>query len=364
MAERSAIVVGAGVFGAAAADSLARRGWEVWVFDQYAPANARGSSGDRTRLLRVGHGDSPEDEWYMRSALRARDLWADLSSSQDTPLFERTGLAWFECERGDGVAKAAAGLERLGVQHEWFDPQDARALFPDLGIDDITRVLFEPDAAIIRATAAVESLVRRAKSHGAAFMAERARPAGPRTIELHGRGEHEADVVIWACGAWLGGLFPDEAPVRATWQDVLHWLSPPAWRDGPAWFDEAAGLYGFPDIDGLGIKALSHEPGRQFDIENEARVADAAAIDALSQYIARRFPALAGTGVVSARVMPYEMTPDHHFVIGRSERFEGHWLLGGGSGHGFKHAPALGEYLADLIEEDGDPEPWLTPGPR
>ncbi len=77
-----------------------------------------------------------------------------------------------------------------------------------------------------------------------------------------------ADHVVWACGAWLGALLPDDAPVRPAWQDVLHWHGPPAWRDGPAWIDaggadgDGIGCYGFPDVDGLGVKAVTHVPGR------------------------------------------------------------------------------------------------------
>ena len=88
----------------------------------------------------------------------------------------------------------------------------------------------------------------------------RARRPGRAPSPLAG-GTLAADAVVWACGAWLGALFPALAPVRPTWQDVLHWAAPPAWRDGPAWFDDRAGLYGFPDVDGLGVKAVSHAPG-------------------------------------------------------------------------------------------------------
>ena len=137
--------------------------------------------------------------------------------------------------------------------------------------------------------------------------------------------------------------------MRASWQDVLHWSAPPGWRDGPAWFDERVGLYGFPDVDGLGIKAVSHVPGPTLDPDRDARVPARAMADEVAAYLARRFPPLAGAGLLWARVMPYEMTPDSHFVAGPADR-DGHWLLGGGSGHAFKHAPALGEHLADLIE--------------
>jgi sarcosine oxidase len=183
-------------------------------------------------------------------------------------------------------------------------------------------------------------------------------------VTLDGREEASADRVVWACGPWLGALFGEEAPVRPAWQDVLHWHAPPSWREGPAWFDEGAGLYGFPDLDGVGIKAVSHEAGRPFELDSDPRIPDGAAIERLSGYLARRFPALSGTGLLHARVMPYEMTPDEHFLVAPSERAEGHVLLGGGSGHGFKHAPTLGEHVADLLEEKAEPVAMFAAGPR
>ncbi len=190
-------------------------------------------------------------------------------------------------------------------------------------------------------------------------------------MRLAGSGETlAADHVVWACGAWLGALLPDDAPVRPAWQDVLHWQGAPAWRDGPAWVDagegggEGSGCYGFPDVDGLGVKAVTHVPGPTFDLDRDARIPRERSIAELSAYIAHRFPKLRDSGLLWARVLPYEMTPDGHFVAGPSRTRDRHWVLGGGSGHAFKHAPALGAHLADLLEGTAEVVPWLAPGPR
>jgi len=359
----SAIVVGAGAFGAATADALARRGWAVTVVEQYAPANARGSSGDRTRLLRVGHGEAEEHEdlHYIRSAARGIALWRALSDAGPAPLLVPTGLVWLAAAEDGVEARAAARMRKAGAPFERLDPQETAALFPSLAVDDVAWSLHEPDACVIRAGTAVEALLRRAAEHGARVLLDRAAPAGPGTVSVAG-GTLAADAVVWACGAWLGALFPALAPVRPTWQDVLHWAAPPAWRDGPAWFDDRAGLYGFPDVDGLGVKAVSHHPGPAFDLDRDARVPQPARAAEVAAYLGRRFPALAGAGLLWARVMPYEMTPDSHFVAGPAD-VAGHWLLGGGSGHGFKHAPALGEHLADLVEGRAEVVPMWRPRP-
>ena len=363
MSPPSAIVVGAGVFGAATADALARRGWEVTVVERYAPANARGSSGDRTRMLRLGHGSSPEAEWYTRSALRSLELWRELSGEWLEPLIAPCGLVWLAAEEDALIGDVAAGLEATGVPHEWLAGEALPELFPDLATGDLAGALHEPGACILRAIPAVRALLERARRNGARLRIGEARPTGPGEVAVEGE-ESAADAVVWACGAWLGGLFPREAPVQAAWQDVLHWHCPPTWSEGPAWFDERAGIYGFPDVDGLGIKAVSHRPGRSFDLDRDERIPDRAAVREVASYLERRFPALGTPRLLHARVMPYEMTPDEHFLAAPSAELERHWLLGGGSGHGFKHAPNLGEHVADLIEEKAEPLPQFAAGER
>lgn len=355
-----AIVVGAGVFGAATADALARRGWRVTIVERYAPANARGSSGDRTRLLRAGHGDTAVDDWYTHSALHSAELWRELSAEAPAPLTQTTGLTWLAGEGDPMVAAVRSGLARAGASHEWLGVDDLRALFPSLEVTDLAGALFEPDAAIIRATDAVLALLRRAERRGARLIVDRASPSGKGQIAI-GAGTLGGDAVVWACGAWMGDLLGVEAPIRPAWQDVAHWHCPPEWARAPAFFEPSAGIYGFPDVDGLGLKALSHEPGRSFDLDRDARSPDPATIASLSRYVRRRFPALDGS-LLAARVMPYEMTRDGNFVVGASQRWDGHWVLGGGSGHGFKHAPVLGEHVADLIEGRAEQLPQFAPG--
>ncbi len=58
--------------------------------------------------------------------------------------------------------------------------------------------------------------------------------------------------------------------------------------------------------------------------------------------------------LIETRVCQYEQTPDSHFIVDRHPANENVWLLGGGSGHGFKHGPAVGEMMAELILRDRD----------
>ena len=232
----SVIVVGAGAFGSAAADALARRGWAVTVVEQYAPANARGSSGDLTRQLRRGHGAGSleEDLWYIRSADRGIALWQELSDSWCPGLIEPTGMVWLAREEAGEEQRTHERLDLAGVANELLTPAQTQARFPGIAVDDLAFAVCEPGAAVIRAQQAVLALLGRATSFGARLLPGQARPSGPGAVTLTDGSRHGADRVVWACGAWLGQLFPRDAPVRASWQDVIHWQTPPGWVHTPS----------------------------------------------------------------------------------------------------------------------------------
>jgi sarcosine oxidase len=77
----------------------------------------------------------------------------------------------------------------------------------------------------------------------------------------------------------------------------------------------------------------------------------------IRRYVARRLPELAGAPIVETRVCQYENTSNGDFLLDRHPGFENVWIAGGGSGHGFKHGPAVGEYVAGLVLADGRVEP-------
>jgi sarcosine oxidase len=345
----SAIVIGAGVFGASLAEALSSRGWRVTLVERYAPANVRSSSGDLSRLLRCGHGTgSSTDEWYTRSAWNARARWKEIGEEEDRELLLTTGALWFARDEDGWDTRAETLMGELGVPCERLDPARARELLPGLRTDDLSFVLHEPEAGVLRASEAVRTLVRRSLRRGTELVLGTAVPARDAVVV---DGERlTADRIVWACGAWLGKLFPEAAPVRATRQEVLYWDAAPERRQGPAWVDWSVAMYGLPDVDGAGLKILSDRPGPPFDPDTSAREPDPAAVAEVRAYIAHRFPELADVRLLRAAVMHYELTPTRGFLVRPLPGQDRSWLMGGGSGHGFKHGPALGDYVADVLE--------------
>ena len=349
----SVVVCGAGVFGAATARHLARAGWDVTLAEPFAPGHVRAGSGGESRLIRCAHGT---DAWHAQSARRALALWREI----DPALVVEAGMAWF-ARRDDGwEAESEETLRRLGIACERVD---AAALFPSVRSDDLAFTLFEPEAGILRARDATRVLAAQAVDAGARLVHAAARPDGERVVA--GDEVLEADHVVWACGAWMPGLFGELLSLRITQQDVLFFGAGAEWATPgvPGWVDYDGAFYGLGDLDGRGVKVSPDVEGPPLDLAAD-RVLRPEHLAAARDYLGARFPALAGAPLVGTRVCQYEITPDTRFVIAPHPEHPSVWLMGGGSGHGFKHGPALAERMEAWLNGDEQPEPRFALGDR
>ncbi|PZG12810.1 NAD(P)/FAD-dependent oxidoreductase [Nonomuraea aridisoli] len=355
---KSVIVVGAGIWGASLALRLAEAGWQVTLVEQHKPGHVRQSSAGETRLLRSAHG---VDEWYTRLAWRARDAWRRLGERAGVTLYEEAGMMWF-AGTPDGWEHASSQvLKNLDIPCEVLDPADGGRFFPDFRGDDLSFLLWEPHAGVIRARRATQVTAALAEAAGVRLVRARAVPVAgdgaPYACAVEVDGEvRQADRVVWACGAWLPALF-DGLPISVTKQDTLHFAVPPAWSvpETPAWVDHGASAYGHGDVDGVGMKATSDAEGRPYEPEHGPRTVDPESVEQARAYLRRRFPSLAEAPVLFTQVCQYALTPDAEWLI--AEAAPGVWLLGGDSGHGFKHAPVLAEYVTGVLAGDHAPEP-------
>ncbi len=355
------VIVGAGTFGASLAWTLARAGEEVVLVDQFEPGDARATSGGESRLIRCAHGS---DELYTASARRARALWRELEAESGDELMVDIGMAWF-AQREDGwEGESERAMTAQGIPCERLDAAEAVKLFPSLGTDDLAFVLYEPEAGVLRAQRAVRALARQAVAHGAQLVRGRAVPDGDAAVLAAGaapvfrREERlEGDAVVWACGPWLGRLFGELVPLTVSQQELLFFDGGPAWRSPgvPGFVDYDLAMYGTGDLDELGVKVALDEEGPPLDPDAELPPAGATERD-VRGYLARRFPALADAPLKEGRCCRYELSADSNFIAARHPEHPGTWIVGGGSGHGFKHGPALAEKVADALR-GGEPLP-------
>jgi sarcosine oxidase len=344
------VIVGAGTFGASLAWWLARAGERVTLVDQFEPGDRRATSGGETRLIRCSHG---ADADYTAMARRARGLWRELEAESGEELMLDRGVAWFAHTEDGWDAASERTLAALGIPVERLSVDEATRLYPSLRGDDLAFVLLEPEAGALRAQRAVQALAQRAVADGARLVRGRARPEGAAAVLEDGT-RLEGDAVVWACGGWLAGLFGDLVSLRVTRQELLFFDGGPAWRGVPGWVDYDRAMYGTGDIDGLGVKAALDIDGTSLD--PDAELVDTPTTEAgVRAYLRDRFPALEHAPLAEARACRYELSPDSHFVAGQHPEHAGVWLLGGGSGHGFKHVPAMAELMAGALA--GEPLP-------
>lgn len=361
-------VIGAGVFGVWTAHFLHEAGCQVTLVDAYGPGNSRSSSGDESRILRCGYGP---DQIYSRFARRSLDLWRDLERRLDVraPIWHPCGVLWLAAGDDEYTLATRETLAGEGYPIETFDRDGLRDRFPQFDADGISTTLFEPQSGVLSARRAVQHLATDLVARGVRFVhgrghveshnepltsicVETPASAGHRARELT---EVAADRFVFACGPWLPKAFPQllERRIRPTRQGVVYFGTPGGATftasSTPAWVDFPAGVYGVPDIEGRGLKVGIDAHGPPFDPDRDDRTIDDATIAKARAWLQRRFPAMADAPVVESRVCQYENTSTGDFLIDRHPDHDNVWIVGGGSGHGFKHGPAVGEYVTRLV---------------
>jgi sarcosine oxidase len=350
-------VTGAGVFGAWTALCLRRAGRRVALVDSYGPGNARASSGGESRLIRMGYG---ADELYTRWSLRSLAMWKEFFAQVSKPLFHQTGILWIANEKDAQAEASRETLKRLNVRHEVLNRRELESRYPQIGFGEASWGMFEPESGVLLARRAVAAVVEAAVGEGVDYFQECvSTPTGAgriASVRTSSNREIHAGEFIFACGPWLGKVFPDLLGERifVTRQEVYFFgvpagdsrFAPPAM---PGWLFQADLTYGVPDLENRGFKIALDRHGPSFDPDNGVRVPTAEGIASMREYLATRFPALANAPLVEARVCQYENTSNGDFLVDRHPEHENVWLVGGGSGHGFKHGPAMGEYVAGLL---------------
>jgi sarcosine oxidase len=350
-------VIGAGVFGAWTAWQLAKRGQRVALIDAYGPAHSRASSGGETRIIRMGYG---ADELYTRWSQRSLAQWKEFFAATRQVLFLETGVLWMASDEDARLRQTSATLKRCGVKFEELDREALEKRYAQIGFDGIQRGLFEPKSGVLMARRAVAAVVEEAVRLGAEYRCARVlRPTGSSRVHevATSNGENiAAGQFVFACGPWLGKVFPDVLGARIfpSRQEVFFFgvpagdmrFRPPAL---PTWLFQEDLVYGMPDIEGRGLKIAFDEHGERVDPDSQSRLVSPAMTEMVRKYVARRFPALRDAPIVETRVCQYENTSNGDFLIDRHPEMENVWFVGGGSGHGFKHGPAIGEYVVGQL---------------
>jgi monomeric sarcosine oxidase len=356
---RDVIVIGAGVFGAWTAWHLLKLGRKVLLVDAWGPAHARASSGGESRMMRTTYG---RDEIYTRFAWESLDDWRWLSDRSRLPLFYPTGVVFFFGRRELYLEQSIEVHQRAGVSFEVLDRAMLTKRFPQIAWDGVELGLFEPDRGPLMARRAVQMLVREFVAAGGEYRQAAIVPPRPDasfdSIHTTDGESLSASRFVFACGPWLPKVFPEILGRRIFPTRQEEFFFAPEAGDArflpghlPGWvdFNEGDIFYGFPDLEARGFKIAHDQHGAPIDPDTGDRTPSPTAIAEAREYMKRRFPALANRPLVESRVCQYESSSNGDFLIDRHPQWENVVLLGGGSGHGFKHGPAVGGYAAQLV---------------
>ncbi len=363
---RRVVVVGAGAFGGWTALHLRQRGYDVTLVDAYGPGNSRSSSaGGETRVIRGSYGSR---EIYTDMVARSLVLWREHQTRWTMPVLHEIGAMFMSTAVDEGQQASIKALTRAGLPFEHLTGREAKARFPQVNFDGLDSIVLEQQAGYLSSRTACQVVAATVERLGGTYRSIAAKP-GPiqnrrlTSVILTDGTTVDADTFVFACGPWMGTLFPDEiGPRILPARQMGLFVGTPSGgealqeRSLPIWI-EAGAYYGIPGNDHRGFKIVGGSLGESFDPANpwnpdtSERTVPAERMRAPREYLARRFPGLAGAPLLESFVCQYENSPDEGLILDRHPGCDNAWFAGGGSGHGFKFCPAVGELVADLVEE-------------
>lgn len=368
------VVVGAGAFGGWSALALRRAGFRVTLVDAWGAGNSRASSGGETRVIRTIYNGVT---LYTEMAARALTLWREAEARWGQRVYFRTGVLWM-CESDDSYVRNSLGpVNAAGLRVDEFALDAASRRYPQVGFQGVRAAYLEPEAGYLRARAACELVREEFVATGGTYRQAAVRPVveargALQRLTLADGSSLDGDRFVFACGPWMPQLFPDAVGRRivATRQEVFFFGPAPGdvrFDSGsmPVWVHIGDRLvYGIPNHDHRGFKVADDTAGPEVDPTTLDRVPSAEGLTRARAIVRDRFPALSNAPIVDARVCQYEASSDGNFLVDRHPQLENVWLVGGGSGHGFKMGPALGEHVASLVLGRAQPHALFAWGRR
>lgn len=350
-------VAGAGVFGAWTALRLRQLGCSVALFDPYGPGNSRASSGGESRIIRMGYGP---DDVYTKMSIYSLAQWKALFAKSGERLFHQSGVLWIAPQGDTYALRTREVLQEHGVAFDLLSADDLSRRFPQVRLEGDPWGLLEVGSGALIARRAVHAVAAEAVRLGVEYIPQGLHWLGDGAVTSAGQRVH-AGKFVFASGPWLPKLFPEllGQRIHPTRQEVFFFGTPAGdsrFSTMPICIDftDARKPYFFPDLESRGFKIAIDEHGPEFDPDSGERTVTVEGLEAARRYLGLRLPDLVRAPMVESRVCQYENTSRGDFLIDRHPETANVWLVGGGSGHGFKHGPAVGDYAATRIV-NGDP---------
>ena len=363
-------VIGAGAFGGWTAHHLLKKGYDVTLLDVFGPGNSRASSGGDSRVIRGIYG---EDKIYVDLVARSFKLWKRYQKQWQQSLYFPTGALWFFQVDDTYAQKSLPIVNQAGLKSEQISKKEVEKKFPQINLTDLKSFYFEHEAGYLPARHCCQVVLENFVKKGGEYKQLAVKPGkifNNKLTELilSDGSKLNADSYVFACGPWLSKVFPNALKdiITPTRQEVFFFGTPygdPSLFESnmPVWVDFGKKIwYGIPGADWRGFKVADDTRGIEFDPTSGNRKASESGLESARNYLAKRFPSMKDAPLLESRVCQYENSPDGNYIIDKHPEAENTWVIGGGSGHGFKLGPALGEFVVDRVIGNKDIDPFFA----
>ncbi|MFC3416347.1 N-methyl-L-tryptophan oxidase [Algoriphagus hitonicola] len=365
MKEYNAIVIGLGAVGSAALYFLSKSMPQVMGIDRFDPPHAMGSSHGETRITRLAVGEGQE---YVKLARRSQEIWKLMEQESSEKLFCQVGgilldsglQPWSKYGGSSFFDTTCKIAQSENIRHEILNGVSIRNRYPAFVVSDQSRGYVEPSAGYVFPDRIIRTQLELAEKNGAKIRINQPVQAirqnnGWVEVELT-QERIRARYVVISVGGWIKDFAAKEEIKKfKICRQVLHWVavekgSPMAdqnsvfmWGYGPSPTDF---LYGFPSMDGETLKIASEQFEDVGHPDSIQRLVSQAEKDLFwEEKLRGKFEGLLPK-IEKSEVCFYTLTPDAKFVILNHPQMNQVKMVSACSGHGFKHASALGEELA------------------
>lgn len=362
------IIVGAGSMGVAAAHFLAKEGKSVVMIDAFNPPHDYGSHAGETRIVRHACG---EGFLYCQLALRSQEFWDEMQAHTQENLYRKTGVLSFGDRNSAFANTAIEGAEKFEIDVETFKSgKEIEKRFPTITVPPETIGTYEPNAGVLYADRIIRHWKKSAVGYGAQLVinspVNEIDLISDHEVKVHSqKGTFKGEKLMLTAGAWMPNILRKlgvdihltASRRTVSWFDINEIkfgadAFPGFFYDGPE-----GEFYGFPSLDGTGVKIGRYDVPRDIDaayVNREFGVFKDDVEDVRAWL--EEFMPQAANRLREGKVCMFVNTPDEDFIVDYLPNHKNVVVGAGFSGHGFKHSAAIGELLSQLAM---DQKPWL-----
>lgn len=350
------IIIGAGSMGMAAGYFLSKSGKKTLLLDSFLPPHNKGSHHGDTRIIRYAYAEGEE---YVPFILRAQELWEELERNIGKKLFIPTGVLSVGNQKSTFIQNTISSSTRYSLPLEVMDSKEIHNRWSGITIPNDFIGCFEPTSGVLKCEESIKAYQGLAELNGATILpncrVEEVVIQNEKVTIKTDKKTFYSDSLVISAGAWSGHLLSmldlelPLTPVRKTfaWFDAIETQYNSS--HFPAFACETSqGLYyGFPSIDGAGLKVGRHDGGEHINPDHSMRPFGEIDEADLFRFLNRFIPDI--KELKYGKTCMYTLTPDERFIIDLHPKYSNVAIAAGFSGHGFKFSSAVGQALGNLI---------------